>query len=100
MSQTHTDNIHDKINRETARIHWNELETFFAAGKLIYISQDIDLIDVAIAMTEDKADKINQWMSTGQVSNAIDEQAMHWQKHNTEFWAVVIKPWILVQEPQ
>lgn len=96
--QIPTDNIHDKINRETARIHWNELATFFASGKLIYISQDADLIDVAMAMTQDEADKVKQWMSAGQVYNATDEQAIEWQENNTEFWAVVIKPWILVQE--
>lgn len=92
------ENIHDKINRETARIHWSELATFFASGNLISISQGTDLIDVAMAMTQDDTTKIEQWMNEGKVSNASDEQAIKWQQDNTEFWAVVIKPWILVQE--
>ncbi|WP_369820655.1 DUF2288 family protein [Oleiphilus sp. HI0125] len=38
------------------------------------------------------------WMAEEKVGQVSDEQAMRWSTDNTLLWAVVIKPWILVQE--
>jgi len=55
MNETHSESIEQKINRETARIHWSELQTHFAAGNLISVDAELDLIVVARAMTNDDA---------------------------------------------
>lgn len=89
--------IEQKINRETARIHWSELETHFAAGNLITVAKELDLILVARAMANDDAQAIKQWMEQQQLMPTSDEQALTWQSSNAQLWAAVIKPWILVQ---
>ncbi|ODS23409.1 hypothetical protein AB835_08980 [Candidatus Endobugula sertula] len=89
--------IHDKINRETARIPWAELATHFAAGHLITVSSELDLIDVAQALAKDNTAHFQAWIGSGQVMSTSDSQAIEWQADNKELWAVVIKPWILVQ---
>ena len=43
--------LHDKINRETARVKWDELERHFAQGNVIYVSESLDLIDVAMRIS-------------------------------------------------
>ncbi len=98
MNDTHSESIEQKINRETARIHWNELQTHFAAGNLITVKTELDLILVARAMANDDATSIQGWMEKQQLMPTTDKQAGLWQDHNTELWAVVIKPWVLVQE--
>ena len=40
--------LHDKINRETGRIKCSELERHFASGSVIYVSEELDLIEVAL----------------------------------------------------
>jgi hypothetical protein len=97
-SQDHTEeNLTQKINRETARIHWKALEPHFAAGQLITVATELDLILVARAMAEDDATTIKRWMDKQQLMPTSDQQAAIWQEINAELWAAVIKPWVLVQ---
>ena len=87
----------DKINRETARLRWQEIEPHFASGNVISVAKELDLVAVAKAVADDNAVAIKQWMEEQQVIPTSDDQAIAWQKGNTEFWAVVIKPLILIQ---
>jgi len=87
----------DKINRETARLQWQEVEPHFASGNVISVAKELDLVAVAKAVADDNAIAIKQWMEEQQVIPTSDEQAITWQQNNAEFWAVVIKPLILIQ---
>ncbi|WP_373813542.1 DUF2288 family protein, partial [Neisseria dentiae] len=35
--------LNSKLNLETARISWNELQPHFARGAAVYVSADLDL---------------------------------------------------------
>ena len=89
-----------KIVAETAKINWKELETFFAQGKLILVDTTLDLIDVAYAITTDDSKQVEQWMQTNKISRHFTEKAIAMEKENKELWSVVIKPWVLIQEPK
>ncbi|MFT5117903.1 MAG: hypothetical protein ACI9NY_001436 [Kiritimatiellia bacterium] len=51
-------------------------------------------------MAEDNAQAIKQWMEDNQLMPTTDQQAQEWQTQDSELWAAVIKPWILVQVNQ
>jgi len=87
-----------KINMETSRIHWKELQKFFASGAAIKVSSTLDLIEVALQMHDDNKAQFETWLKTGVVGRVTDEQAAAWLAIDAEVWAVVVSPWILVQE--
>ena len=89
--------LHDKINRETGRIAWSELERHFAQGNVIYVSEALDLIDVAMRISHDDKDTIAAWMADGKVSKVSDQQAQTWSAAGCALWAAVVHPFILVQ---
>ncbi len=89
--------LSQRLNLETARIHWHELQGHFASGSVIAVAEGLDLIKVAEELARDNAEQIKVWMDAGQVQAVSDEQALAWYKANTELWALVIKPWVLVQ---
>ncbi len=89
-----------KMNLETARIAWRELQRFFASGAAIYVSPELDLVEVAYQISEDNAAQVSQWMQAGQVTRVADVQAQMWFDADTEMWAVVVSPYVLVQESQ
>ena len=37
-----------KINTETARISWKELQRFFASGKTLYVEADLDHVPILL----------------------------------------------------
>ena len=88
----------EKMNLETAKIHWSELQRFFAKGEAVWISNELDLVEVGYQFSLDNKAEIQHWLENKQLDLVADEQALRWFETNAELWAVVVKPWILVQE--
>ena len=89
--------LHDKINRETARLAWSELARHFAQGNVIFVSAELDLIDVAVRISHDDKASIATWMAAGLVGKATDVQAATWTASDAWLWTAVVHPFILVQ---
>lgn len=89
-----------KLNQETAKAGWAELQPFFARGQTIYVAPELDLIEVALAFSEDNAAQISLWREKGQVDKVADEQAAQWYDSDQTLWSVVVMPWVLVQPEQ
>jgi len=86
-----------KIVSETAKISWLDLQRFFAAGKVMLVTAELDLVDVAYAFQHDAIEQVKTWTENQQVSPVNDDQAKHWVASDAVLWAVVVKPWVLVQ---
>ncbi|MDO8464702.1 MAG: DUF2288 domain-containing protein [Gallionella sp.] len=86
-----------KLNLETSKIAWKELQRFFANGTALAVSADLDLVEVAFQMSEDNVAQIQQWATAGKLGKVSDEQAGEWLADDVSVWAVVVSPWVLVQ---
>jgi hypothetical protein len=98
---TNPDNDTDlrlKINSETARMPWAELEKHFAQGSVVFVSPDLDLIDVAVRISHDDKESISSWMGAGKIGKVTDEQAQAWTEGQASLWTSVVHPFILVQQ--
>ena len=91
------DVLRANINNETSQINWSELQRFFAGGWLIYVDNNTNLLDVAVAFSIDNKDEVSKWLTSGDVAKVSDEQAKQWHEENATFWANVVKPWVLIQ---
>ncbi len=89
--------LKSKLNLETATAPWRELQTFFAQGLVLNIHKDLDLLTVGEQFAADNKVLFEQWLDSGEVAQVTDEQAMAWFEADATVWALVIKPWILVQ---
>jgi len=87
-----------KLNLETGLIQWAELQRYFAKGVLIDIDESLDLVVVAQQFVNDNKSQIEKWIAMGKINRANDHHAKKWQKEKTQFWAIVVTPWVLVQE--
>ncbi len=86
-----------KINLETARLPWAELERHFAQGTVVYVSEELDLVDVAVRISRDDKTTIAAWMAEGKVGKVTDVQAQTWAQSEALLWTSVVNPFILVQ---
>lgn len=87
-----------KLLGETAKIDWQDLERFFAQGKLLSVASDLDLVSVAEAIANDDSAVVMQWLSSGLVERMPAETAADYAARKPELWAVVVSPWVCVQE--
>ncbi|MFM0059976.1 DUF2288 domain-containing protein [Paraburkholderia phytofirmans] len=90
--------LYAKLLAETAKIGWSELERFFARGILLRVARDLDLVSVAEAIASDDTTQVTQWLSAGLVERVQAETAADFAERDPDLWAVVVSPWVCVQE--
>jgi len=92
------EDVKSRLNRETARIDWEELQRFYARGVVVAVNPGLDLIEVATHFFKDDKQAVELLMSEGAVFQPDDEQARDWCERKVSHWAIVLAPWVLVQE--
>ena len=90
--------LYQKLNQETGKINWQELQRHFARGNVIVVARDLDLVKVAEQISRDQRELIEPRLNSEKIYRATDKDALRWNKQNRSFWAVVIAPWVIVQE--
>ena len=86
-----------RILGETAKIPWQELQRFFAQGVVLLVKPPQDLVETALQVSLDNSEAVTLWMEQGRVCGISDEQASEWLEARALMWAVVVRPWVLVQ---
>jgi hypothetical protein len=95
--QAETQRIREELTLQTAQIRWQELQRFFAKGSAVSVSAELDLIEVAYQFTIDNKNQVAQWLTEQKLAKVSNEQARLWLQQDALVWAVVVKPWLLVQ---
>jgi hypothetical protein len=90
--------LRGQINLETAQIAWRELQRFFASGSTVYVGPELDLVEVAYQIAKDNAAQVAEWMEHGHIARVTDAQALAWHDADAIVWAVVARPYVLIQE--
>lgn len=98
MQDLNDNELQQQLNLETGRITWPELQRHFARGVVIKINPGLDLVEVAAKFIRDEKATIETWLNEGSICRASDEDAKYWTENQSNFWAVVAAPWVLVQE--
>ncbi len=87
-----------ELNRQTGRITWLELEKYFARGVVIKVFHDLDLVEVALSISRDNKQHIDDLLTKHHLEHASIDDAKLWTESQPDFWAIVIAPWVLIQE--
>ncbi|MEX2474640.1 DUF2288 domain-containing protein [Marinobacter sp.] len=99
MSSTSSrDELLAKLNLETSRINWCDLQTYYARGHVVRVEPDLNLLDVAAELAADNTGQFQRWLEEGRIGDVSPDRARAWYDDNTELWAVVVAPWVLVQD--
>jgi hypothetical protein len=94
--------LREEFIQQTARIHWHDLQTYYAHGSVVRVAPSLDLLDVAVQLGKDNVEQFQQWIADAEISPVSEEEAVVWYESNQLLWAVVAAPWVLVQlrEPE
>lgn len=92
------ESLKEKLNRDTAKISWNSLVSYDQNDSIIEAHPQLDLIDVACAFVSDNTDQVKTWLESNLLSKLNEKDVKIREAENSEVWAVVVPPWILVQQ--
>lgn len=98
MDPLQYEELRQKLNLETGKISWPELQRHFARGVVIVVAPEQDLVDIAASLATDQATQIDSLIRAEALVRATDDHALRWQQSQPTFWSVVVAPWVLVQE--
>lgn len=90
--------LYAKLLGETAQIGWHELQPYFARGALLQVEPGLDLIAVAEALATDDRTRVGGWLAADRLSKVEEGQAADFLARDPALWAVVVAPWVLIQE--
>ena len=65
---------------------------------VIRVDEDLDLVEVATCLANDDKTAVEGWISAGLVEHLGMATAKRWAERHPELWAVVVAPWVVVQE--
>lgn len=90
--------LYAKLLGETAQIGWQELQPFFARGALLQVTANVDLVAVAEALAENRSEQVAAWLAGGQLQKVEEAHALEYLERDPTLWAVVVAPWVVIQE--
>lgn len=92
-----SDELRTRLLGETATAPWRELQRFFAQGLVLAAAEELDLIDVGVVLATDDTRQFVRWREKGLLDQVSDDQAALWHDSDARLWAMVVKPWVVVQ---
>lgn len=87
----------EKLHSETAIMCWHDLQPYFAKGSVMRVDESLDLVRVAVDFAEDNIARLEPKIKAELIAPPDNDLARHWYKNNTEFWTVVVAPFVLIQ---
>jgi hypothetical protein len=62
------------------------------------VKGDLDLVSVAESLAADDTQQVAQWLAAGLIERMQAETAADLAARDPQLWAVVLSPWVCVQE--
>ena len=93
----HTE-VRDKFEKDLAEVNWKDLRFHLQKDSIILVTDDLDLVDVAVDVATDNKDQISLWIASGKLSKPSREQIDQWETQlDTPFRMLIAQPYILAQ---
>ncbi len=78
---------------------WNWLAPHARRDSVIVVEQELDLVDVGIAIANDDVSCVQHWIDEALIHKPSFAQLTNWNRNQTKrFNALIVQPYVLVQE--
>ncbi|MDT8318186.1 MAG: DUF2288 domain-containing protein [bacterium] len=96
--QKQEQSLRSKLEAEIGPADWKVIRPHFLRGAIIIVAPELDLIDVAVKVAEDDTTAIKIWIEEGRLTKPFPEDAKIWEEEKKELSALVVDPFVLVQD--
>lgn len=90
--------VAESFRRDLADVNWRELRIHLQRDAIIIVADELDLIDVGVAVAEDNKNLVEKWIAANQLGKPNEQQLENWEREpDTSFQMLIVQPFILVQ---
>ncbi len=88
--------LEDKLKSEIQETHWDALSLHAERGRLIVVSEKLDLLTAALAVAEDRTTDVETFLTAGLLRKAGEADIVAYnQEDNPKFRFVIVQPFVL-----
>lgn len=91
--------LKESLSKDVADITWKDLQPHAKRDAIIVIKDELDLPEVAAAISEDNTASVQGWISSQSIAKPTEKQLTEWNKDLTkQFTALIVQPFVVVKE--
>ncbi len=90
--------LSEKLEKYTGEICWEYLRPHYAHGALVWVDSSLSLTEVGRAFSEDDTEQVSLWRRSGDILLPSDLHAKYWSEAQSRFLALVVSPFVLIQD--
>ena len=96
---TYEDDLREKLSRDLDVTTWRELRTHAARDRVFLVAPSVPLLDAAVAIGSDDADRVGAWVRSGALTRPTAEQLTAWERAlDKPFDCLVLSPYVVAAE--
>jgi len=88
----------DKFKEEIGTVSWSWLRPHEKRKVLFRVATELDLVEVAIAVAEDRTAKVKSWLENSDLTQPTLQQVAKWEKSGGLFSGIIVKPYVFFKE--
>ena len=88
----------DKFKEEIGTVSWSWLRPHEKRKVLFRVVAELDLVEVAIAVAEDRTAKVKSWLENSDLTQPTLKQVAIWEKSGGLFLGIIVKPYVFFKE--
>ena len=90
--------IKTQLTEELAPMEWETLIPHARRDALIVVDSALDLVEVGVAIAEDRANSVQNWISELLIRKPTAEELTVWNKSpKREFLTLIVQPFVLIR---
>lgn len=90
-----------ELTKSLDEAEWNWLMPHAKRDSVIVVNQELDLVDVGVAIANDNVSFVQRCIAENLIAKPTADQLADWNNNqNKRFIALIVQPYVLVQEPK
>lgn len=93
--------VRERLSQELVAASWTDLEPHLSRGALFVVESPLELMRVGVAVVEDDAAQVAQWLEQGGLRRPTEDELARWPADKSVIFATLIcQPYVLCQPGQ
>lgn len=89
----------EELALNVVEAEWDWLRAHLERGGLIVVGQELDIVDVGMAIAADDAAMVNGWVAAGKLTKPSAAEIAAWDcDRGRKFLSLIVSPFVLIQE--
>ncbi|MBN2808363.1 MAG: DUF2288 family protein [Deltaproteobacteria bacterium] len=83
-----------ELKDDVGTVSWSWLRPHQKRNILFLVGEQLDLLEVAVAVAEDRLEQVKLWLETGELARPTSSQVDEWERNGGLFAGIIVKPYV------